>query len=147
MWARFNQSTRCVKGLFSYESCFRWYVGEIIDRMVEEKVMYAELRPMMLDKYMPSDDGSRKIGLVEQMSIISEEIARKRSEMEWRGSSDDLPFGLKIIYCTPRSVSKTTLASELQDCLMLKRKFPDLICGNTITTSLSPHHRPFGVSL
>ncbi|KAH7113860.1 hypothetical protein B0J11DRAFT_141912 [Dendryphion nanum] len=129
VWARFNQATRCFKGLLNYESVYKRYIGMAIDRMIEEKVMYAELRPMLMDKSIPSDDGRGKIDNAAQMQLILEGVAEKKSQLEKEGRGDDFPFGLKIVYCTPRSIPKTKMQSEMRDCIDLKIQFPDLICG------------------
>ncbi|KAK4952671.1 hypothetical protein LTR10_009477 [Elasticomyces elasticus] len=128
-WACFNQGTRAFKGLVNYESVYRWYIGTAIDSMIRDRVMYAELRPMLLDKSIPSDDGLRQLDHKAQMTIICEEVQRKRDSLEKQGELDKFPFGLKIIYCTPRSILKARMQSELEDCLKLKLQFPDLICG------------------
>ena len=128
-WACFNQGTRAFKGLLGYESIYRWYIGNMIDSMINDKVMYAELRPMLLDKSLPSDDGTRMLGHSEQMRIICEEVTKKQEELEAIGQLDKFPFGMKIIYCTPRSIPRQRMQSELGDCLKLKTEFPELICG------------------
>ena len=128
-WACFNQGTRAFKGLLGYESIYRWYVGEMVDSMIADKVMYAELRPMLLDKSLPSDDGTRMLGHSEQMRIICEEVSKKQEELKAKGQLDKFPFGVKIIYCTPRSIPRQRMQSELGDCLKLKTEFPELICG------------------
>ncbi|KAK5122871.1 hypothetical protein LTR08_006822 [Meristemomyces frigidus] len=128
-WACFDQSTRAFKGLLNYESAYRWYIGHAIDSMVRDKVMYAELRPILLDKGIPSDDGTRQLDHKDQMNIICEEVREKRRELEDAGKLDSFPFGVRIIYCTPRSISKAQMKIELQDCIDLKLQFPDLICG------------------
>ncbi|TKA80758.1 hypothetical protein B0A55_02690 [Friedmanniomyces simplex] len=128
-WACFNQGTRAFKGLVNYESVYRWYIGNAIDSMVRDRVMYAELRPMLMDKSIPSDDGTRKLDHKAQMTIICEEVQKKRDEMEKQGQLDRFPFGLKIIYCTPRSIPKARMQTELYDCIKLKLQFPDLVCG------------------
>lgn len=112
----------------NYESAYRWYIGRLIDQMIEEKVMYAELRPMLLDKSISSDDGNRRIDIFGQMQIISDVVASRQKELK-RDKKRLFPFGLKIIYCTPRSISREKMREELQDCLQLKKEFPDLICG------------------
>ncbi len=103
-WACFNQGTRAFKGLLGYEYAYRWYIGHAIDSMIQEKVMYAELRPMLMDKSLPSDDGLRQLDHNDQMRIIVEEVTKKQDELRARGEIDKFPFGLKIIYCTPRSI-------------------------------------------
>ncbi|KAF2104409.1 Metallo-dependent hydrolase [Rhizodiscina lignyota] len=129
IWARFNQGTRCFKGLMNYESIYRWYIGALIDDMISENVMFAELRPMLMDKSIPNDDGTAQVSNHKQMEIILEEVEKKKESLKKEGRLDDFPFGLKIIYCTPRSIPKQKMKSELQDCIKLKLDFPDLICG------------------
>lgn len=128
-WACFNQGTRAFKGLLNYEGVYRWYIGHAIDSMIREKVMYAELRPMLLDKFIPTNDGQGKLDHKDQMTIVCQEVERKKEELRRRGELHLFPFGLKIIYCTPRSIPREKMQSELQDCLKLKLQFPDLICG------------------
>ncbi|KAF2169868.1 hypothetical protein M409DRAFT_64854 [Zasmidium cellare ATCC 36951] len=124
VWACFNQGTRAFKGLMNYASVYRWYIGDAIDNMVRDKVMYAELRPMLMDKSIPADDGVGKLGHNEQMKIVCEEAEKKKKQ-----HGDRFPFGLKIIYCTPRSIPPAKMKSELEDCIKLKLAYPDLVCG------------------
>jgi adenosine deaminase CECR1 len=129
VWARFNQATRCFKGLLNYKKVFTWYIGKAIDRMIKERIMYAELRPMLMDKSIPSDDGIGKVNHDEQMKLIQDAVEEKKEELRSQGKLHLFPFGLKIIYCTPRSIPKTRMREEMQDCIKLKIKFPNLICG------------------
>lgn len=108
------------------ESIYRWCVALAIDRMVEDGIMYTEWRPMLMDKTISSDDGRGILDHAAQMTIISEVSAQKRAQYP------DKFLGVKVIYCTPRSIPRTKMQSELLDCLALKRRFPDLICGEFI---------------
>lgn len=144
IWARFNQATRCFKGLLNYEAIFTWYIGEAIESMIEDKVMYAELRPMLLDKSIPADNGIDKIGHAQQMRIILEEVKRKQAELKKRGDFEKFPFGLKIIYCAPRSIPKIMMQQEIKDCIKLKLEFPDLVCGfDLVGAEDRPNHIGF----
>ncbi|KAF2466065.1 Metallo-dependent hydrolase [Lindgomyces ingoldianus] len=129
VWARFNQATRNFKGLIGYEKVYRWYISTAIDRMIEEHVMYAELRPMLMDKDLPKDDGKEALKLEAQMELIVECLKEKKAQLKSEGKLDRFPFGLKIIYCTPRSIGKERMQTEIEDCIKLKEKFEDLICG------------------
>ncbi|KAI0571009.1 Cat eye syndrome critical region protein 1 [Pyrenophora tritici-repentis] len=131
VWARFNQATRCFKGLVNYESAYKWYIREAIDRMIEEKIIYAELRPMLLDEFIPADSGvdNDKIDRTRQMQLIINVIEEKQAELQKNDELKKFPFGLKIIYCTPRSIGKERMKAEMRACIDLKIKYPGLICG------------------
>lgn len=97
--------------------------------MILENVMYAELRPMLLDKSIPTDDGKGVIDNFGQMELILEAVEEKKAELG--KDIDKFPFGLKIIYCTPRSIPKAMMLTEMVHCIDLKLRFPDLICGES----------------
>jgi adenosine deaminase CECR1 len=97
--------------------------------MIDEKIMYAELRPMLLDKSIPADNGIDRLDNAAQMSLILKSVERKRKALEANGEGDKFPFGLKIIYCTPRSIPNGLMRKEMKACIQLKLDFPDLICG------------------
>lgn len=130
-WACFNQGTRAFKGLINYESVYRWYIGAVIDNMIRDNVMYAELRPMLLDKFIPADSGEEgdRLDHKAQMDIICKEVSKKKEQLRREGRLHQFPFGLRIIYATPKSITKEKMQSELADCIRLKLQFPDLICG------------------
>ena len=119
----------------NYERVFTWYIGQAIDNMIKDGVMYAELRPMLLDKSIPSDDGLDKLDHSKQMRIIIREVQKKQDALAEQGKLDLFPFGLKIIYCAPRSIPKPMMQKEIQDCIKLKKEFPELICGTSTTLS------------
>jgi adenosine deaminase CECR1 len=129
VWARFNQATRCFKGLMNYEQVYTWYIEKAIDRMIDEKIMYAELRPMLLDKFIPSNDGKRQITNAEQMKLIIAGVQAKKEKLIRKDELHKFPFGLKIIYCTPRSIPIAMMREEMKQCIDLKLQFPELICG------------------
>lgn len=147
-WACFNQGTRAFKGLLNYESVYRWYIGEAINSMIADKIMYSEWRPMLMDKTIPADDGVGTLDHKAQMTIVCEEIKKKKKELEARGELHKFPFGLKIIYCTPRSIPKARMKSELEDCITLKLEFPDLVCGfDLVGAEDRPNHIGFYADL
>jgi adenosine deaminase CECR1 len=113
----------------NYERVFTWYIGQAIENMIQDGVMYAELRPMLLDKSIPSDDGRRPLDHNWQMKTIIQQVELKKEQLRKEGRFEKFPFGLKIIYCAPRSIPKPMMQKETQDCIRLKLDFPDLICG------------------
>jgi adenosine deaminase CECR1 len=99
--------------------------------MIEEKVMYAELRPMLLDKSIPANSGKGDdaIDNAAQMQLIIDGVEAKKAELLKKDEIHKFPFGLKIIYCTPRSIKVEKMREEMMDCIKLKLQYPKLICG------------------
>ena len=97
--------------------------------MIEENVMYAELRPMLLDKSIPKDSGKEEVRNAAQMQLIVKGVLAKQAQLKKEQRLHKFPFGLKIIYCTPRSIPKKMMQEEMKQCIGLKEKFPKLICG------------------
>jgi adenosine deaminase CECR1 len=100
--------------------------------MIQENVMYAELRPMLLDKFIPTNDGKGKINNAAQMQLIVDGVREKQAALEKEDRGHKFPFGLKIIYCTPRSIPKTMMQEEMKQCIELKMQYPKLICGKRL---------------
>lgn len=88
---------------------------------------------MLLDKFIPTNDGKGKITNAEQMQLVIDGCVAKQEELKAKGQLDKFPFGLKVVYCTPRSISKSMMREEMKQCIELKEKFPDLICGKIST--------------
>jgi adenosine deaminase CECR1 len=110
---------------------YKWYISEAINHMIEEKIMYAELRPMLLDKFISANSGldKDKIDRAAQMQLVIDGVEQKKAELDRTGELNKFPFGLKIIYCTPRSIEKEQMKNEMKTCIHLKIKYPNLICG------------------
>ena len=103
--------------------------------MVRDGIIYAELRPMLLDRSISTDDGCHKMSQRDQVLILKSELEKKKKQLESKGKLNEFPFGFKLIYCTPRSISKDYMRQELQDCIKLKMDFPELICGKSLLSS------------
>lgn len=71
-----------------------------------------------------SDDGRKRLDVSAQMVLISQVIREKKAQ--W---GERFRFGVKIIYCVPRSIPHKVMQSELINCIRLKKMFPDLLCG------------------
>lgn len=145
VWARFNQATRCFKGLLNYRAVYEWYIGQAIDRLIDEKIMYAELRPMLMDKSIPTDDGKDQFTIAQQLRLIAQCVRDKQDQLRRKhGNTDKFPFSPRIIYCTPRSIPIEKMRSEMRHCLELKQEFPDLICGfDLVGAEDRPNHIGF----
>lgn len=116
-----------MKGLFAYESAFRNYTRACIRDFVNDNIQYAEIRPnFMSTNSVKTDDGTSSFGNAEIMKIIDEELHSTMAEIKRDG---EYFGGMKVIYCTPRSFKKEQIESALNECIDLKGRFSNLVCG------------------
>ena len=116
-----------MKGLFAYESAFRNYTRECIKDFVKDNIQYAEIRPnFMSTNSLKTDDGKGSIGNEGIMKIIDEELKATMDQLRRKG---EYFGGMKVIYCTPRSFEKEQIEVALDECMDLKKKYKDLLCG------------------
>ena len=111
-----------IKGLFSYESAFRAYTRACINDFIDDNIQYAEIRPNFPSNTLVTDDGIGYIDNFGLLKIIEDEIEYQKKTGRYFG-------GMKVIYCTPRSFSNEAIEESLNECIELKKKFPNLLCG------------------
>ncbi|KAL7622109.1 hypothetical protein AAE478_007611 [Parahypoxylon ruwenzoriense] len=158
-WERFNGRTRMMKGLFNYERAFRAYTRKCLEEFVMENVQYAEIRPnFMKNNQVLRDDGSGSANNFEVMEMVVDEyenFMKDIGDMDENGqikenravdelgnpvyapdtgirlSNGHAPSlgGMKIIYCTPRSFDKDKVKEALEECIKMKKRWPQYIAG------------------
>lgn len=116
-----------IKGLFGYESAFKAYTRACINDFIDDNIQYAEIRPNFPSNALAKDDGIGYIDNFGLLQIIKDEIDYQKTTGGYFG-------GLKVIYCTPRSFDNKAIEKSLNDCIELKRRFPDLLCGKLCPT-------------
>ncbi|KAL1869702.1 hypothetical protein VTK73DRAFT_3039 [Phialemonium thermophilum] len=123
-WEKFNARTQMMKGLFNYKSAYQEYTYHCLKEFRDDNIQYAEIRPnFMKTNQLWTDDGAQQIDNEGIMNIIITEY--NRFQQDYPGSV----FGLKIIYCTPRSFSKDAVRYSLKECLAFKKRWPEWIAG------------------
>lgn len=116
-----------MKGLFNYETAYRVYTRMCLEDFARDNIQYAEIRPnFMTSNQLYSDDGTGSIDNWGIMRIIVSEVEAFQARM----ASESRCFsGLKVIYCTPRSMSRENVKAALAECLDFKRHWPQWIAG------------------
>ncbi|KAI1121406.1 hypothetical protein F5Y10DRAFT_256420 [Nemania abortiva] len=138
-WRVFNGRTKMMKGLFNYETAFRRYTRECLEEFVKDNVQYAEIRPnFMQTNQILYDSAQTKIDNFGTMKLIIEEyekFMKHIGDMTDDGKIVDNKnhrptfSGLKVIYCTPRSFNRDAVRKALDECVEMKKKWPDYIAG------------------
>ncbi|KAL6803305.1 Metallo-dependent hydrolase [Trichoderma sp. SZMC 28013] len=141
-WEKFNGRTRMMKGLFNYETAYREYTRKCLADFVRDNIQYAEIRPnFMSTNQLYTDDGNGTINNEGIMKIIIDEVeqfqkgmaeermAKERMAKEGMAKESQFFGGLKVIYCTPRSMDRKNVQEALKECIEFKKKWPQWIAG------------------
>lgn len=100
--------------------------------MTSDRIYYAEWRRTFIGSPIFTDDGLRSLSHAEQMDVIAAVIAKQKESSE-----NEAFIGIKIIYCAPRSISLDQMETELANCVELKQKHGDMICGKSHPSPLN----------
>lgn len=118
-----------LKGLFGYRSAFTDYTKACIEDFINDNIQYAEIRPNFPSNSLIEDDGSAQIDNTGLLQIIADQVELQTKSGRYFG-------GLKVIYCTPRSIPREAVKKSLDECIQLKKKFPELLCGKYLPKTL-----------
>ncbi|KAI1307171.1 hypothetical protein F5Y03DRAFT_383925 [Xylaria venustula] len=138
-WRAFNGRTKMMKGLFNYETAFRRYTRKCLEEFVKDNVQYAEIRPNFMQTNQILDDSAQtKIDNFGTMTCIIEEYEKFMKHIGDMGQDGKIIdnslhrptfSGMKVIYCTPRSFSREAVKTALDECIEMKKKWPNYIAG------------------
>lgn len=128
-WDKFNGRTKMMKGLFNYETAYRKYTRLCLEDFMKDNIQYAEIRPnFMRSNQLLHDDGTGPIDNSGIMNIIISEVVKFQDDMAEQGRFFG---GLKVIYCTPRSLTPEQVSDALDECLEFKLRWPEWIAGRS----------------
>ncbi|GJJ12129.1 hypothetical protein Clacol_006370 [Clathrus columnatus] len=101
------------------------YVYNFFQSCIDDGIMYAEARISFRQKTMEGEGGKHDVTHDQWIEMFDRALLKIRKEL-LEGDGDRF-FNAKIIYTTLRWVTLEELEWYLEDCLMLKQKYPHII--------------------
>ncbi|TKY87198.1 hypothetical protein EX895_003875 [Sporisorium graminicola] len=123
-WAKFQSTFGVIAGLIGYEPTLKAYTKELLRSHARDGISYTETRINFLTEFMVRQDGTPDLDHEAWVRIFIEAVNEVKSEI-----TDGSFVDAKIIYTTVRFVDNERLRWYLEDCIMLKKKFPEWIVG------------------
>ncbi|CAE6451944.1 unnamed protein product [Rhizoctonia solani] len=134
------QYNTTAKGLTRYEPIYRRYVDQLLVSQVEDGISYVEIRlGYSPTRTVISEDGTRNLTNSEVLDITQSIIDGVKARLQEQGRGNEF-IGARIIYSATRSISVPEMVQQLNDCLELKSKYPDLIAGFDMAGQEDPGH-------
>ncbi|ELU38416.1 adenosine deaminase [Rhizoctonia solani AG-1 IA] len=128
IWEKFGSTFRVAGGMIRYEPIMKEYMRQVLLSSIEDGISYVELRINFYYKLAIREDGSETLAHSDYLVMLGDVIKEVKEKMKAENRGDEF-VGAKVIYTTLRFVTNEELAWYLEDCMTLKKEFPDLIAG------------------
>ena len=124
VWRRFQSCFPNVEQLLCYEPIFRRAMQRMLGDLAKDGIMYVDFRMMFLFKFFLASKNVPEKGYAKWFQVWSEEVEKfKKTE-----AGKDLK-GCRMIWTILRVLDNRQIADSMQECIAIKKKFPQLICG------------------
>ncbi|SNX83074.1 related to adenosine deaminase [Melanopsichium pennsylvanicum] len=123
-WSKFQTTFGVIAGLLGYEPTLKAYTKELLLSHARDGISYTETRINFLTEFMVRADGSYNLNHSEWVKTFMEAVNEIKAEI-----TDGSFIDAKIIYTTVRFVDKEKLRWYLEDCISLKKQYPEWIVG------------------
>ncbi|KAH9165420.1 hypothetical protein EDB89DRAFT_2116089 [Lactarius sanguifluus] len=128
IWQKFQSTFRATAGLTMYRPIFRQSLRRFLMESIADGISYMEPRINFFSKYMFDADGNETVPHREWLLDFEQAISEVRAVLKEQGREEEF-VGAKFIYTTIRIFSPQEIEWYLEDCIVLKQEFPDLIAG------------------
>ncbi|KAG9102370.1 hypothetical protein FS749_004156 [Ceratobasidium sp. UAMH 11750] len=129
IWGKFDTTFPIALGLTRYEPILRRYTEQLLFSQIEDGISYVELRVGTSPTgNLISEDAMQNLTSSDVMKVIQGAIGNVRANLTDQGREDEFA-GARVIYMALRSVSVEEMVGNLDECIELKAKYPDLIVG------------------
>ncbi|KAL1302798.1 hypothetical protein AAFC00_003139 [Neodothiora populina] len=124
VWRKFQSCFGIVTSLLHYEPTYREFLRRMFRQLVEDGVRYVDIRSAFLIPFYQKGSEEPEEDFEYMLEVLEEEIdAFKRSE------AGKTFWGARMIWTAIRHFDTRKIIESMQECIVMKQLFPDLIAG------------------
>lgn len=126
IWQRFQSAFPVIEQLLFYEPIFRRAMQKMLADLANDGIVYADMRLVFLFEFFRTGSSTAEPGYEAFFEVWNDEIDKfKQSEL-----GKKVGFrGCRMIWTVIRAFDNRMVAHSMKDCIEIKHKFPELICG------------------
>ncbi|KAI6028501.1 Metallo-dependent hydrolase [Pisolithus orientalis] len=122
IWDKFRSAALLNMNIVYYTPLWRQYIRQFLEDIAADGILYVEVRINFTRRFMVGADGKMDVPHIEWLKIFKQVVDNFKQERE------DF-FDAKVIYTVIRDCDAAGLEEHLEDCLHMKKEFPDTIIG------------------
>ncbi|OAX42024.1 adenosine deaminase-related growth [Rhizopogon vinicolor AM-OR11-026] len=128
IWDKFRAAGMLTRGLVYFTPIWRVFIRQFLEETIADGVSYVEARINFSPKFMIGPDGEENVPHKEWLRTFQDVLPEFRESLQAQGRDGEF-IGAKIIYSIIRNCSPQELEWYLNDCIEMKKLFPDIIAG------------------
>ncbi|PGH04678.1 hypothetical protein GX51_03345 [Blastomyces parvus] len=124
IWIQFQRAFQVVDSIVYYEPVFRACMQQMLKELHEDGVRYVEFRLVFDFPYRRDRHDGHESDYETFFQAFGEEIEKFKASPEGQGF-----HGARMIWTTVRAISNRLIAENMENCIAIKQKFPELVAG------------------
>ncbi|KAF2751336.1 Metallo-dependent hydrolase [Sporormia fimetaria CBS 119925] len=124
IWRKFMSCFPILGSLVYYEPIFRKFIRKMCKQLLGDGVFYVDMRSAFSTPY-------RSLGQENWDPDFNNYLQHMREELDnFKASEEGKEFwGARMIWTTIRAFNKRMVIESMQQCIVMKQRFPELIAG------------------
>ena len=124
IWQRFGSCFLIIKSILFYEPIFRAAFRRLLEELLSDGIKWVDFRAAFVFEYRREGCDQPEEGFGEMFRVLSEEIEKFQATEHGKAF-----WGCSFIWTTLRKFDKRTIVDGMQECIAMKKAFPNLISG------------------
>jgi len=124
IWRRFQSTFPIVGQLLFYEPIFRRAMQKMLTDLAKDGIMYVDMRMAFLFQFFSVGKSKPEQGYTKFFQVWGEEIEKFKKTQAGKSFK-----GARMIWTIIRFFDNRMIAENMKQCIAIKKKFPQLICG------------------
>ncbi|KAJ5902819.1 hypothetical protein N7495_003347 [Penicillium taxi] len=124
IWKVFMGTFPIINSILMYEPIFRACFRRMLGQLAADGIRYVEFRVVFLFQFRTEGKDEPEYDYIKFFDVFEEEIQRFKKTEEGKRF-----YAARIIWAGLRRTSNQDIVQTMNECIISKHEFPDLICG------------------
>ncbi|KAJ9664045.1 hypothetical protein H2198_000548 [Neophaeococcomyces mojaviensis] len=124
IWRKFQSTFPVIEQLLFYEPIFRRGMQKMLGDLAKDGIIYVDMRMAFLFQFFSAGKNKPEKGYAKFFQVWGEEIEKFKKTDVGKNFK-----GCRMIWTIIRVFDNRKIAENMRECIAIKKKFPQLICG------------------
>ncbi|RAO68954.1 uncharacterized protein BHQ10_004966 [Talaromyces amestolkiae] len=124
IWEIFVRVFPILQSIIFYEPIFRTCFRRMLAQLAKDGIRYVDFRAAFVFEWRKTGSEKTESDFLEFFRVFKDEIEKFKASEEGKGF-----YGARMIWTTVRAFSNRDIVDSMEQCIIAKHEYPDIICG------------------